>query len=171
VFFHPPGPGWRTPPMPGWVDYDGAFYGTGDLDGHGVKLAPDVEGPAFDPRADEREPSPDSVTRAREYARIRFPELAGSSVVGAKACQYELTADTRFIAAPHPEDERVWIVGGGSGHGFKHAPALAEKVGAALTGDALPDPRLGLHERRPERKLRTAGAERDSSTSHHRPAR
>src|SRR3954469_5258892 len=50
VFFHPPGPEWRAPPMPGWVDYVGAFYGTGDLDEQGVKLAPDVEGPAFDPR-------------------------------------------------------------------------------------------------------------------------
>jgi glycine/D-amino acid oxidase-like deaminating enzyme len=158
VFFDPPGDEWCTPPMPGWVDYDGAFYGTGDLDGYGVKLAPDVEGPAFDPRTEEREASAESVARAREYARLRFPALADSAVVGATACQYELTADTRFIAAPHPEDERVWIVGGGSGHGFKHAPALAEKLVLGLTGEASPDRRLGLGERRAERKLRTAGA-------------
>jgi sarcosine oxidase len=157
VFFRPPGPDWRTPPMPGWVDYDGAFYGTGDLDGHGVKLAPDVEGPAFDPSSDEREPSGHSVTRAREYARLRFPGLADSPVLSVKACQYELTADTRFIAAPHPGHEAVWIVGGGSGHGFKHAPALAETLAAMLAGDLPPDPLLGLHERQPERKLRTAG--------------
>jgi glycine/D-amino acid oxidase-like deaminating enzyme len=162
VFFTPPGPAWRTPPMPGWVDYDGAFYGTGDLDGHGVKLAPDVEGPAFDPLTDELGASPDSVTRAREYARRRFPSLADAPLVGTKACQYELTADTRFIAAPYPEDERVWIVGGGSGHGFKHAPALAEKLVAALAGDAAADPRLGLDERQPDRKLRTAGDESGS---------
>jgi glycine/D-amino acid oxidase-like deaminating enzyme len=158
VFLEPPSPEWRTPPTPGWVDYDGAFYGTGDLDGHGVKLAPDVEGPDFDPHTDERQASPESVTRAREYAKHRFPELADAPLSGAQACQYELTADTRFIAAPHPEHERVWIVGGGSGHGFKHAPALAEHVAAAIAGDAAPDPRLGLHERQPERKLRTAGA-------------
>jgi glycine/D-amino acid oxidase-like deaminating enzyme len=159
VFFEPPTPAWRTPPTPGWVDYDGAFYGTGDLDGHGVKVAPDVEGPEFDPRAGARDPSGDAVTRAREYASRRFPALANAPVIAAKTCQYELTADTRFIAAPHPEHERVWIVGGGSGHGFKHAPALAEKLAAALAGEAAPDPRLGLHEREPDRKLRTAGAD------------
>jgi glycine/D-amino acid oxidase-like deaminating enzyme len=158
VFFEPPGPAWHTPPMPGWVDYDGAFYGAGALDGHGVKVAPDVEGPAFDPRSDEREPAPESVEYARAYARERFPDLAGAAVTAVKACQYELTPDTRFIAAPHPDHEGVWIVGGGSGHGFKHAPALAEEVAAQLAGEAAPDPRLGLHERRPERKLRTAGA-------------
>jgi glycine/D-amino acid oxidase-like deaminating enzyme len=79
-------------------------------------------------------------------------------VVAARACQYELTADTRFIAAPHPQHEAVWIVGGGSGHGFKHGPALAEKLAAELAGELAPDPRLGLEERVPDRKLRTAGA-------------
>jgi len=32
----------------------------------------------------------------------------------------------------HPEAENVWIVGGGSGHGFKHGPAMGEMVRDAL---------------------------------------
>ena len=160
VFLAPPMPEWRTPPAPGWVDYDGAFYGTGDLDGHGVKVAPDIEGPDFDPRSEAREASAGGIQHARDYARKRFAPLADAPLAGATTCQYELTADTHFIAAPHPESERVWLLGGGSGHGFKHGPALAEKIAAQLTGEVQPDPRFGLHQRRPERKLRTAGAAR-----------
>ena len=68
------------------------------------------------------------------------------------------TGITRAHRGAHPEHERVWIVGGGSGHGFKHAPALAERIVAMLAGNDPPDPRLGLQARQPERKLRTAGA-------------
>jgi len=32
----------------------------------------------------------------------------------------------------HPEAENVWIVGGGSGHGFKHGPAVGEMVSEAV---------------------------------------
>ena len=44
-------PGVAAPGVPGWVDYDGAIYGTGDLDGLGVKAAPDFEGPPLEPDA------------------------------------------------------------------------------------------------------------------------
>ena len=30
----------------------------------------------------------------------------------------------------------MWLLGGGSGHGFKHGPAIAERVAAALAGGA-----------------------------------
>jgi sarcosine oxidase len=80
-------------------------------------------------------------------------------VIGTRVCQYELTADTHFLIAPHPEHgERVWLLGGGSGHGFKHGPALAERVEAWLTGDEPPDPRFGLGARVADRALRTAGS-------------
>src|SRR4051794_40546908 len=38
------GPEWAA--APGWVDYDRAMYGTGDIDGLGAKMALDLEGPA-----------------------------------------------------------------------------------------------------------------------------
>ena len=158
VFFEPPTRAWRMPPTPGWVDYDGAFYGTGDLDGHGVKVAPDVEGPEFDPRAGARDPSGDAVTRAREYASRRFPALANAPVIAAKTCQYELTADTRFIAAPHPEHASVWLLGGGSGHGFKHGPAMAERMAGALRGEEPMPERFRLGPRAAADSMRTAGS-------------
>ena len=48
-------------------------------------------------------------------------------------------------------------MGGGSGHGFKHGPALGEQVAAALDGAELPE-RFALRERVPGRSLRTAGS-------------
>jgi glycine/D-amino acid oxidase-like deaminating enzyme len=157
-FFDAP-PEWSTPPLPGFVDYDGAAYGLGALDGKGVKLGPDWDGPALDPDLWPRPPRPGTEKLTREYLAMRFPALAGAVVSSHSACQYSLTADTHFIVAPHPEHGRgVWLYGGGSGHGFKHGPALAELMAAWLTGDAEPDPRFALGARTRDRSLRTAGA-------------
>ncbi|MEX2196638.1 MAG: FAD-dependent oxidoreductase [Thermoleophilaceae bacterium] len=156
IAFFAAGPEWRTPGVPGWVDYDGSFYGLGDLDGAGMKAAPDAEGPPFDPERDPREPSRATEARAREYLRLRFPALGDAPLAGLKACHYEITPDTRFLLAPHPAHPHVWLLGGGSGHGFKHGPALAERAAAALRGDEPPDPELALGPRRPDRGLRTA---------------
>ena len=73
---------------------------------------------------------------AREYLAHRFPALAGAPVASAPGCHYGLTPDGQFVFARHPEHESVWLLGGGSGHGFKHGPALAEHVAAVLAGTA-----------------------------------
>lgn len=157
------GPEWHG--APAWVDYDLAAHGTGDVTGAGrVKVASDAEGPAFDPESDPREPAPDATDRAREYLARRFPALAGAAAAGVDVCQYELTPDTRFIAAPHPEHPTVWIYGGGSGHGFKHGPALAERMADWLSGEA-PDPALGLGPRQADLRLRTAGLRADGGAA------
>jgi glycine/D-amino acid oxidase-like deaminating enzyme len=149
---------WNTPGVPGWVDYDGAAYGLGDLDGRGVKVAPDVDGPPFEPQTGERIPRPEHERYARDYLAHRFPALAGAPLIGARTCQYELTPDTRFVVAPHPAfGDRVWLVGGGSGHAFKHGPALAERLESWLTGAEEPEARFALGERRADVQLRTAG--------------
>ena len=48
-------------------------------------------------------------------------------------------------------------MGGDSGHGFKHGPALAERVAPMLTGATPPEPRWALGARAADRSLRTAG--------------
>ena len=159
VFYFGAGAAWRTPGVPGWVDYDGATYGLGDLDGRGVKVAPDAEGPDVDPETLRRVPLAEHEALARAYLRRRFPALADAPLVGTRTCQYELTGDTRFLLAAHPDhDGRVWLLGGGSGHGFKHGPALAEVVERWIAGDEPPDPAFGLGDRRADVRLRTAGA-------------
>jgi glycine/D-amino acid oxidase-like deaminating enzyme len=157
LFFLDGGPEWANAPC--FVDYDAAMYGTPDIDGLGVKLAPDVEGPsvsADDPLGD---PDPDNDAVARAYAEKRFPGLGAAALTGWKTCRYELSPDSHFIAAPHPFEDDWWIVGGGSGHGFKHGPALAEKVVGAMLGEGPPlDSRFALGQREPGRSFRTSGS-------------
>lgn len=159
LFFIDGGTDWRGARPPAWVDYDRAMYGTPDLDGLGVKAALDVEGPEIEPDA-ELPYAVATEPEVRAYLHDRFPALERASLLEAKTCRYELTADNHFVAAPHPEDPRVWLVGGGSGHGFKHGPAMAERLAAAVSaGTTLPE-RFCLGERVPSRRPRTAGSDR-----------
>jgi glycine/D-amino acid oxidase-like deaminating enzyme len=157
LYFFDGGPSWATGRVPAWVDYDHAMYGTGDLDGLGAKAATDAEGPPLAPEAELPAADPANERRTRDYLARRFPNLAAAPLAGSKTCRYELSADSHFIAAEHPEHPGVWLLGGGSGHGFKHGPALAEQVAGALEGAALPA-RFALRERVPGRSLRTAGS-------------
>jgi glycine/D-amino acid oxidase-like deaminating enzyme len=153
------GPAWSAHAIPVFIEFAAPIYGVGDLDGRGFKIAPDDPGPPFDPDTVDRPPDPACEATARAYLRRRFPAVADAPMTGHRVCQYELTPDNQFIVAPHPGDHRVWLLGGGSGHGFKHAPALAEYVERLLEGDEPPDPRLGLGPRQPGAGLRTAAAD------------
>jgi sarcosine oxidase len=154
LLFFDSAPAWRG--VPGWCDYDRATYGTPDVDGLGAKAAADNEGPAFDADAE----LPERVTTehtVRAYFADRFPALANAPLVESRTCRYETTADTNFIASRHPEHPDVWLVGGGSGHGFKHGPALAERLADALRGEGDLPAMFAVGERRVGRSLRTAG--------------
>jgi glycine/D-amino acid oxidase-like deaminating enzyme len=141
---------------PGWVDYDAGFYGHGDVGGLGVKVAPDRPSEIVDPDTVDRLPLPEREREAREYAARRFPALAGAPVVGARVCQYDLSPDTHFLVDRHPEHDTWWLVGGGSGHGFKHGPALAEYVADCIEGAREREPFHALGARAGDAGLRTA---------------
>ena len=149
--------GWTCPPVPAWVDYSNAIYGHGDLDELGVKVAPDQEGPAFDPERGARVVSPETEHAARTYLAQRFPALRDTPIDHGSVCQYAVTTDTNFVLAPHPERTDEWIFGGGSGHGFKHGPALAEYAASVVSGEREPEPQFGLGPRDHGPSLRTAG--------------
>jgi len=151
------GSAWRTPGLPGWCDYDRARYGTADIDKRGVKLAVDDEGPPISPDA-ELPVTASTESEVRAYAHDRFPALEHAPLLATRCCRYEITSDTHFIAAPHPAHPSVWLVGGGSGHGFKHGPAMAERLTAAFVGDIALPARFALGERVPSRSMRTAGS-------------
>jgi glycine/D-amino acid oxidase-like deaminating enzyme len=156
LFFFDGGPAWRG--APGWVDYDRAFYGTGDVDALGVKVAWDREGPPLDPDADLPGPTEHVEQTSRAYAAERFPALADAPLTGSKRCRYEISPDSHFIAAPHPEHDTVWLVGGGSGHGFKHGPAMAERLTTAWHDRTPLPPRFALGPREYAASLRSAGS-------------
>jgi sarcosine oxidase len=143
---------------PGFVDYDGGFYGHGDVAGLGIKIAPDSASDTIDPDTLDRLPSPHWEAEARSYAARRFPSLADAPVLGGRVCQYDLSADSHFIVDRHPEHDGWWLVGGGSGHSFKHGPALAEYVADCIEGTRERETFHALGSRAGDAGLRTGSA-------------
>jgi sarcosine oxidase len=141
--------------MPAWIDFSDLVYGIPNLDNRGFKLAIDAHGPPFDPDTSDRIVSIKSVAAARAYLARRMPELRNAPVTETRVCQYENTSNGDFLIDRHPEFGNVWLVGGGSGHGFKHGPAVGEHVTALISGEAQVLPRfaLAIKEKVQERKV------------------
>ncbi len=144
---------------PGFCEYDGPYYGHGDLNGMGMKISPDGRGADIDPDELDRTPDPEMEARARTYAARRFPALADAPIVGTRVCQYDLTEDTHFLVDRHPDHGHWWLVGGGSGHGFKHGPAMGEYVSDCIEGSRDPELFHALGSRSGHAGLRTADLE------------
>jgi sarcosine oxidase len=153
VFFLGGDASWRD--TPGWVEYDNGFYGHGDIGGLGVKIAPDLPSDEVDPDTLDRLPLAGREAAAREFAARRFPSLAGAPVIGARVCQYDLSTDSHFVFGRHPDRPTWWLFGGGSGHGFKHGPALAEYIADCVEGHSEPEPFHALGARTGDAGLRT----------------
>lgn len=131
--------------LPVWADHRDKFiYGIPGSDGRGFKVADDTRGPEFDPTSGEREPCAEGLRAIREYLGFRFPALKNAPLLESRVCQYENSPDNNFIIDRHPNSERVWLVGGGSGHGFKHGPALGEIVAELVMEHKDPDPLFRL---------------------------
>jgi sarcosine oxidase len=131
--------------LPVWGDHGKRFfYGIPGSDRRGFKVADDTRGQAFDPTEGERVASPTTLRRVREYLNFRFPALKDAPLIETRVCQYEQTSDSHFVVDRHPKMENVWLLGGGSGHGFKHGPALGEIVAEATLGDGELDKRWRL---------------------------
>ena len=148
VFFFgtPPGDARFLPErMPVWIDNGAkAFYGVPGNERRGFKVADDARGLPFDPTSGERMPSPEGLKAARDYLGFRFPGLRGAPLLESRVCQYENSPDGGFVIDRHPGAENVWVVGGGSGHGFKHGPAVGERVADLVLGGEPPDQLFAL---------------------------
>jgi sarcosine oxidase len=110
------------------------FYGIPGNRWRGFKIADDTRGATIDPTSMERKVSDAGLAAARAYVRLRFPDLVDAPLVESRVCQYENSTDQNFILDHHPEAQNVWVVGGGSGHGFKHGPAFGDMVSDAVLG-------------------------------------
>jgi sarcosine oxidase len=130
--------------LPAWIDFNNLVYGIPNLDNRGFKIAIDAHGPQFDPDTGERIVSTAGLAAVRAYLAERMPVLRDAPVTETRVCQYENTSNGDFLIDRHPAYENVWLVGGGSGHGFKHGPAVGEHVAALISGDAKVEPRFAL---------------------------
>jgi glycine/D-amino acid oxidase-like deaminating enzyme len=149
VFFFgtPPGDSWfHEDRCPTWIDLSAEriYYGMPGNEHRGFKVADDTRGAPFDPTLDERLVTPGLLAAAREALARRFPRLAGEPVVETRVCQYENSPDGHLLFGRHRQADNVWLLGGGSGHGFKLAPALGDYAAGILLEDGIPDPLFRL---------------------------
>jgi sarcosine oxidase len=149
VFFFapPPGdpmfqPGW----MPGWADFNGGdvYYGFPDLEGRGVKFAHDSHGIEVDPDTQSRQPTKAALDEIIAFRDRRFPMLRNAPLTESRVCQYENSSNGDFLIDRHPEMSNVILVGGGSGHGFKHGPEVGRLAARLVEGGAQTEPRFSL---------------------------
>jgi len=126
--------------LPVWADHRDRFlYGIPGNQGRGFKIADDTRGPEFDPTSGERTVSAEALKTIRDYVGFRFPALKDAPLLESRVCQYENSPDNNFIVDRHPRHENVWLLGGGSGHGFKHGPALGEMMAGLVLEQKNPD--------------------------------
>jgi len=157
VFFFAPRPGDRDydsglsangpAALPAWADFNGGdiYYGCPSLEGRGFKIAHDAHGPPMDPDSGDRTPSPEALADVRAFMARRFPGMADRPLSEARVCQYENSSNGDFLIDRHPTLENVFLVGAGSGHGFKHGPAVGRYAADLVMGRLrTPEPRFSL---------------------------
>ena len=131
--------------MPVWVDFGKKiWYGIPGADWRGFKVADDTRGAEFDPTSGDRTASETGLESARNYLAKRFPSMKDAPLLESRVCQYENSPDGNYIIDKHPEAENTWVIGGGSGHGFKLGPALGEFVADRVIGNKGIDPFFAL---------------------------
>jgi len=132
------------PRMPVWLDFgdERRPYTLPDFESRGFKLAFDRYGPEFDPDTGDRLAR--GADEAKAFIAERFPALAGAPVLESRVCQYENSISGDFLIDRHPQFGGIWFAGGGSGHGFKHGPAVGEYMARVLQGSIQAEPRFTL---------------------------
>jgi glycine/D-amino acid oxidase-like deaminating enzyme len=80
----------------------------------------------------DRDGTPEFAQRAAEFLRRRIPEMAAGRITGGRSCLYASTPDDHFFIDRAPGSSRVFVAGGGSGHGFKFGGAIGEIVADAV---------------------------------------
>jgi glycine/D-amino acid oxidase-like deaminating enzyme len=147
-FFAPPQGDRRFLPgaMPGWADFNGGdiFYGFPDLEGRGVKFAHDAHGVEVDPDTQSRERTEAALAEIVAFRDRRFPLLRGAPLTETRVCQYENSSNGDFLIDRHPTLANVVLVGGGSGHGFKHGPEVGRIAASLALGAPQKEPRFTL---------------------------
>ncbi len=124
---------------------DNNFYGFPTVEGRGFKIANGLRGGPIDIDASDRVPSQEQIQLVRDYLAKRFPRMKDAPLNSAEVCQYENTVGGDFLIDFHPTWKNAIMIGGGSGHGFKHGPAVGRYAAELLTGRlASVEPRFAL---------------------------
>jgi sarcosine oxidase len=116
-------PSFEPASFPIFLELESGFYGFPIHHGGAMKIANHHKGaeidPSLDDRVDER-----FIERCRGFFAEFIPGLADARVHETRVCVYNNTPDDDFIIDWHPQLERVLVVTGFSGHGFKFGPTI-----------------------------------------------
>jgi monomeric sarcosine oxidase len=145
---------WTDPPpehhaalaaMPVWGAFvpTGFWYGFpyGDVGIRGLKLgchtSSAIEGldDPVDPQTVDRSAHETDLAPLRAFLQAYLP-MGRGRVVAHRVCLYTATPSWDFVIDRHPDDPRVVLAGGFSGHGFKFAPTIGRLVADLVTTDA-----------------------------------
>ena len=158
LFFLDGGEPWTH--APGWVDYDGAVYGTGDLDDLGVKGAPDFEGPPLAPDDELPSTDPDNERWIREYCRRRFPALAERAAEGLDQLPLRALPRLALHRRPAPRAPARVAARRRLRPRLQARPRDGRALAAALRGGEPMPERFKLGERTGGQSMRTSGSGR-----------
>ncbi len=101
--------------------------------------------PTGDPDAyPSQDAMPELVAELRGRLAVRQPILATADVLEAKIGLYDITPDWHPLLGRVPGVDGLLLVTGGSGHGFKLAPAFAELVAAEACGERIDYAEIGM---------------------------
>lgn len=101
----------------------------------GVKVGFHDRGGPADPEEPQRPGTEAETAAMRGVLGPRLPALAAQRQVRSVGCLYDLTPDHDFVVGWAPgHDDRVALVAGTSGHGFKFVPVLGELLADLVTG-------------------------------------
>lgn len=118
AFFAMDGP--FPPTLVEWGEPSG--YGLGSP-GEGIKVGEHQAGPEVDPDEDGS-PDAESISRLQQWVKQRYPK-AEPEPHHAETCLYTNAPDDRFILERHG---RIVVGSPCSGHGFKFAPLIGERL-------------------------------------------
>ncbi len=130
-WFETTGPGFDGGRFPGFTlgTPEGGYYGFPNIGGAGLKIGrhdggiPWTPGETLAPFGSR----PEDEADLRRVLSAYMPGAAGRLKQGA-VCKYEMSPDEDFIIDRHPEHPQVWVAGGFSGHGFKFASVIGERL-------------------------------------------
>jgi glycine/D-amino acid oxidase-like deaminating enzyme len=136
--------------LPSWFNMDEKevinLYGIPGNEYRGFKAAgefTDVINDKFDTY--NRFYKPEELKFVQDIMVNRFPKMKGRPLVHQEICQYTETPDSDFILDKHPDAANLWVMGGGSGHGFKMGPSMGELASDIIAKQKSIEPAFALH--------------------------
>ncbi len=139
LHFRAPDDAWGAPRFPAWAAdiSQSGWYGFPALADRTLKIAHHGRGQPADPDGARVAPA-DAEARARRFLRAHLPALAEAPLLETHTCLYCDSFDGDFWLGAHPERPGLFVLAGGSGHGFKFGPVIGELAADVLGAVANP---------------------------------